>query len=167
VGLVLIGALVLILNQPAWAQAETPPEAAPAAPGRLGHGCGCGQNLGPVEREAAATALGMTADELSTQLWGGRSLAELAEKAGVDLQAVQEAVVTARQAAQKEALQQAVSDGKITQEQADWLLQGLDKGYLGKGSMMKHLPGGQGGGWRGGRFGLHRFAPPASPPTEP
>ncbi|MGC8827794.1 MAG: hypothetical protein ACP5TV_12420, partial [Anaerolineae bacterium] len=30
----------------------------------------------------------------------------------------------------KDAINQAVKDGKITQDEADWLLQGLEKGYL-------------------------------------
>ena len=43
---------------------------------------------------------------------------------------------------------QAVKDGTMTQEQADWLLQGLEKGYTGKGM------GGFDGGHRGGRGGM-------------
>jgi len=30
----------------------------------------------------------------------------------------------------KDAIQQAVEDGRMTQEQADWLLEGLEKGYF-------------------------------------
>src|SRR5574341_1407647 len=58
----------------------------------FGGGRGFGRGFcGQAGLEAAAKALGMTADELSTQLWGGRSLADLADKAGVDLQKVQDA----------------------------------------------------------------------------
>ena len=35
--------------------------------------------------------------------------------------------------AMKDKIAQAVKDGTITQEQADWLLQGLDKGYFSGG----------------------------------
>lgn len=70
----------------------------------------------------------MTPEELSTQLWGGRTLAELADKAGVDLQKVRDAVNQACVQALRDAIEQAVRDGRLTREQADWLLQGLDRG---------------------------------------
>ncbi|WP_352429049.1 hypothetical protein [Thermoflexus sp.] len=60
----------------------------------------------------------MTPEALATQLWGGRTLAELADRAGVDLQKVRDAV--------NQACVQAIQDAI---EQADWLLQGLDRGY--------------------------------------
>lgn len=99
--------------------------------GRGGFGCRglCGQ----AGLEAAAGALGMTADELSTQLWGGRTLADLAEAKGVDLQAVRDAVDAACQQATRDAIEQAVQDGRLSREQADWLLEGLDRGYWGSG----------------------------------
>jgi len=99
--------------------------------GRGGFGCRglCGQ----AGLEAAAKALGMTADELSTQLWGGRTLADLAEAKGVDLQAVRDAVEAACEQAIRDAIEQAVQDGRLSREQADWLLQGLDRGYWGPG----------------------------------
>ncbi|MCJ7668509.1 MAG: hypothetical protein MUP04_09590, partial [Anaerolineae bacterium] len=80
--------------------------------------------------EAAAEALGMTADELSTQLWGGRTLAD---KAGVDLQTVRDAVDAACQAATKDAIEQAVEDGDLSQEQADWMLEGLGLDFFPSG----------------------------------
>ena len=51
------------------------------------------------------------------------------------------------QAAMKAQIEQAVKDGKLTQEQADWLLQGVEKGYMpyGHGGMI----GGRGGMMRG------------------
>ncbi len=135
VGLVVVGVLVASMAGTALAQSETPPTPAPGAPpsgGRRGGGPGGMFGKGPqgqVWLEAAAEALGMTADELSTQLKGGATLASLADKAGVDLQTVRDAVKAAQLAAQKEAIQQAVTDGKVSQEQADWMLEGLDKGY--------------------------------------
>ncbi|MCJ7668031.1 MAG: hypothetical protein MUP04_07100, partial [Anaerolineae bacterium] len=66
------------------AQELTPTPPAPFGWGGRGHCFGFGGGLcGQAGLEAAAEALGMTADELSTQLWGGRTLAD---KAGVDLQ---------------------------------------------------------------------------------
>ena len=150
----LLGAAVVV---PALAQEPTP---TPKTYGWHGWGRGFGWGLcGQAGLEAAAKALGMTADELSTQLWGGRTLAELADKAGVDLQTVRDAVEAANLAAIKDAINQAVKDGYLTQEQADWLLKGMELGFM---------PGGWGRGFgRGmrGRFG--RFAPPSAPSTAP
>jgi hypothetical protein len=119
--------------------------------------------------EAAAELLGMTADELSTQLWGGRTLADLADKAGVDLQTLRDAVEAANQAAieaaMRDAIEQALENGYITQGQADWLLQGLEQGFfpMGRGFGLGHgMRGGFGHGMRGG-FGI--FAPQRSPST--
>lgn len=144
--LLVVGALSVAMTGTALAQEETPTPV-PFA----GHGFtrGMGGQLG---LEAAAEALGMTAEELSTQLWGGKTLAELAEAAGVDLQDVRDAVNAALEAAQREAIEQAVEDGTITREHADWLLQGLDNGYLG-GHGFGRL-GGRGGFRGSGGFGM-------------
>ncbi|MBN1399462.1 MAG: hypothetical protein JXA74_01420, partial [Anaerolineae bacterium] len=96
-----------------------------------------------------AEALGMTLNELSLQLWGGRSLADLAERAGVSLDDVQSAIETARQEVMRQALAQAVEDGRMTQEQADWILEGLEQGFGPRGGMMGR--GTPHGGLRGGR----------------
>ena len=97
-----------------------------------GRGPGFGRGLcGEAGQTALAEALGMTTDELSAQLWGGKTLANLADEAGVDLQTVQDAVNAACQTAMREAIEQAVEDGNMSREKADWLLEGLDKGYWG------------------------------------
>jgi hypothetical protein len=83
--------------------------------------------------EAAAEALGMTADELSAELWGGKTLSDLAEEKGVDIADVQAAVEAAQVAETKTAIEQAVTDGEITQAKADWLLEGLEADYWGPG----------------------------------
>lgn len=120
-----------------------------------GHGF-CGQ----AGLEAAAKALGMTTDELSTQLWGGKSLSDLADKAGVDLQTVQDAVTAACQQAARDAIEQAVTDGDITREHADWLLEGLDKGYWGGSDGDFSFGPREFGGWgRPGHFGLFGNTP--------
>jgi hypothetical protein len=121
------------------------------------HG-GSGRGLcGEAGLEAAAEALGMTADEMSTQLWGGRTLADMADEAGVELQAVRDAVEAACEQATRDAIEQAVEDGRLTREQADWLLEGLDNGYWGGG--FGHGFGfGRGRGFgRGGTFGSRGF----------
>jgi uncharacterized membrane protein len=137
-----------------------------------GHGFGFGRGVGgQAGLEAAAELLGMTADELSTQLWGGRTLADLADKAGVDLQTLRDAVEVANQAAMEAAMQdaieQALEDGSITQEQADWLLQGLEQGFFPMGhgfgfGFGRGMMGGFGHKMRGGFGG---FAPQRIPST--
>jgi len=124
---------------------------------------GRGRGLGQVELEAAAKVLGMTTDELSTALQGGKTLEQLAQDANVDVQAVKDAIQAAHVTEMRSRIQQAVTDGKITQENADWLLEGLDKGFIG-------VPDGFGfGGPHGPGFGPgNDQTPPAQPqPTQP
>jgi hypothetical protein len=141
VALLVVGALGVVVTGTAFAQESTPTPAP-----LYGHGFGRGMG-GEVGLEAAAEALGMTADELSLQMWGGKTLADLAEEKGVDLQDVQDAVNAALEQAQRDAIEQAVEDGTITREHADWLLEGLDNGYWG-------VPGASHMGGRGGFRGM-------------
>ena len=83
--------------------------------------------------DAMAKALNLTPTQLFEALHSGKTLDEIAKTQGVDLAKVQEAANAARVQAMKDKIAQAVKDGKMTQEQADWLLQGLEKGYTGKG----------------------------------
>jgi hypothetical protein len=129
VGLMVAGALSALLAGNVMAQDSTP---APDVPRWHGLARGLGPGIrDQVGLEAAAQALGMTSDELRLQLWGGRSLADLADKAGVDLQTVYDAVTAAGETAARDAIEQAVTDGRLTRAHADWLLQGLDNGWLG------------------------------------
>ncbi len=155
-GLLVVGALVIAMTGTALAQEETPtPEQKPY--GWHGWGRGFGRGIGgQVGLEAAAEALGMTADELSTQLWGGKTLADLAEEKGVDLQDVRDAVIAAQEQATRDAIEQAVEDGIITREHANWLLEGLDKGYWG-GRGFGGFGGCPGRGGFGGHGGFGRF----------
>jgi hypothetical protein len=109
--------------------------------------------------DAMAEALNLTPTQLFEELHSGKSLNEIAEAQGVDLAQLQEAANATRVQAMKDAIAQAVEDGKITQEQADWLLQGLDKGYMGKGW---HF--GFGHGMRGMR-GFGKWGPAPAPLT--
>lgn len=113
-----------------------------------GRGPGSGRGLGQVELEAAAKVLNMTADELSTALQSGKTLEQIASDAGVDFTKVQDAIQAAHATELRDRIQQAVTDGSITQENADWLLEGLDKGFIG-------VPGAFGlGGPHGGGHGI-------------
>jgi uncharacterized membrane protein len=95
------------------------------------------------EFDAAAEALGLTPNELFVELHdGGKTLTEIAEEKGVDITAVQDALNASRAEAQRQSIEQAVADGTMSQEQADWLLEGLEKGFMGGGHGMG--PGGFG-----------------------
>jgi hypothetical protein len=129
-----------------------------------GPGGGRGLRVGTPEFEAAAQALNMTSEELTTALQSGKTLEQIATDQGVDYADVQEAVQAAHVTELRDRIQQAVEDGTITQENADWLLEGLDKGFIG-------VPGAFG---LGGPHGGHGFGPgsdqnqPAQPqPTQP
>jgi hypothetical protein len=117
---------------------------------------GRGPRLGTAELEAASKVLNMTTDELTAELEGGKTLEQVAEDAGVDFADVQEAVQAAHATEMRTRIQQAVEDETITQENADWLLEGLDKGFIG-------APGGFG---FGGSHGPRPDQTPAAQPTE-
>jgi hypothetical protein len=113
--------------------------------------------------EAAAEVLGMTADELSAELWGGKTLSDIAEEKGVDIADVKAAVEAAQIAETKTAIEQAVTDGEIAQDKADWLLEGLEAGYWGpgaEGGFGFGMGPGMGHGGRGG-FGGPLSVPPS------
>ena len=107
-----------------------------------------GRGLSEAALEAAAEALGMTTDEVTTALQSGQTLKDLAEEAGVDIEDIRAAIQAVRETELRERIEQAVENGAITQEHADWLLEGLEKGFL-------HGPGGFGHG------------PKSPPPIEP
>lgn len=157
VGLLVVGAVAVLMTGIALAQEETPttPENTLPAPGMRGFGRGLGGETGLA---AAAEALGMTTEELSAELWAGKTLADIAEEKGIDLVELQATVQSAVQAAQVSAMQdainQAVEAGTITQENADWLLEGIEQGFIpgfgfGLGGRGGH---GRSGGMRGGEF---------------
>ncbi len=82
------------------------------------------QMLKPVsdaEWNATATALGMTADDLNSQLRNGQSVDALGSAKGVTAQHIKDVMVAAGQAE----VSSAVQDGTITQTEADTLDQGL------------------------------------------
>jgi hypothetical protein len=95
------------------AQADAVIEALQAAKPERGHGHGPG--IVHASLETAATALGVTTEELRTALRDGKSVADVAAEKGVDVQVVIDALVADAQ----ERIATAVSDGRITQAQAD------------------------------------------------
>ena len=77
-------------------------------------GAGFANNLTQVFDTAAST-IGITTDQLKTELQGGKSVAQVAQAHNVDVAKVKTAVL----ANAKTQLDQAVKDGKLTQAQAD------------------------------------------------
>lgn len=137
--------LVSVLATTALAQTETPTTPTPkATPFMKGWGF---MGRGWSEFDAVAKALNLTPTQLFEQLHSGKTLAEIAQAQGVDLQKLQDAAKAARLDAMKKSIEDAVTAGKITREQADWMLKGLENGW------------GFGFGRGGGRFGRGWFGP--------
>ena len=89
----------------------------PAGPGPGGH-FGIGPFHGGDDLTAAATYLGTTAGDLQSKLSSGQTLAQIADAtSGKSASGLIDALVTH----EKTELQQAVTDGKLTQTQADQL----------------------------------------------
>lgn len=117
-----------------------------------------GRGLDGAALEAVANVLDMSTDDLSAALENGQTIQELADAAGVDMQEIHDALSAFRAENMRERIAQAVQDGTMTQEKADWLLEGLDKGFL-EGPGFRFGPG----------FGVHpeKGVPAATPtPTE-
>lgn len=123
--LLVIGAVTAIGVTSVYAQSGT----STPLHGR-GPGDGRGPRMGQEELAAAANVLGMTTDELSTALQSGKTLEQIASDKGVDLQKVTDAINTAHREELRTRIQQGVTDGTISLDKANWLLEGLDKGYL-------------------------------------
>jgi formaldehyde-activating enzyme involved in methanogenesis len=111
-----------------------------------------------LERDALlAEALGMSVEDLEAAYADGETLSTLMSARGLDAATVRERLQTAYD----DALAQAVSDGVITQEQADEM-----DGRLGSGFGMPFGPGGRGAPRGRGRPGGFRGECPASPPSD-
>lgn len=160
-GVVLAAAmLVAALAIPALAQDPTPaPERRTTPRGWFGWGFGMRGDGFWENFDAMAEALGLTPEELFSELHSGKTLDEIAEEKGVDLQKVYDAMKASQVEAFKAEIEQAVKDGKLTREQADWLLKGLDLGMLSGKRGLFHGMG------RSFRFGGRGCAPGKGPIT--
>jgi lambda repressor-like predicted transcriptional regulator len=108
---VAVGLIASLVVGAALAQGSASPLATPQARTQPQAGPADGMN-------GIATLLGMTPDQIWAERVQGKTLADLAEEKGVDTQALVDALV----ASQKTMLDQAVSDNRLTQAQADkWL----------------------------------------------
>jgi hypothetical protein len=162
IGFLVIGAVAAIGVTSVYAQSPST-----ILPHGRGPGDGRGPGMGQAELDAAAQALGMTTDELSTALQGGKALEQLATEKGVDLQKVTDAINAAHREEIRTRIQQDLSDGMISQDKANWLLEGLNKGFLdepglGFGLRSPHGQNSQNGQGQG--FSpLPGLTPPAAP----
>lgn len=114
----------------------------------------------PYPRHGLAELLGLDRDQIHDRLQAGSTIEELAAEAGVDLEAFREEMQANRSENMRERIEQALADGEISQDQADWLLEGLEKGYLdspffragGRGRSGAGAEGTRTPGMRGGKF---------------
>jgi hypothetical protein len=107
--------------------------------------------------DTAADALGLTPEELFSELHAGNTLEEVVEEQGVEIETVQEALSAARDEALRDAIAQAVEDGRMSQDEANWRLEGLEQGYMsGRGFGHSFGPGMRGDP---GRFAPDGIAP--------
>lgn len=127
------------------------PANAPARGSQVQASAGDSLNLVTVDEAtmhaAIAEALGIGVAELEAALDAGETPATLAPALGVDYAVVQAAMA----AVHETAILRAVADGRITQEQADWLLShnGGQQGHGGTGSQRGRGAGGSGGSYGG------------------
>lgn len=167
-GLELIVVLVVSLIGVAFVFADEPTLTPEAPFGCRGRGFGFGGGSWTMF-DTMAEALGLTPEEFFAGLHAGKTLDEIAEAQGVEMEDVQDAIKAARVEAMREGIQQAVEDGRITQEQADWMLEGLEQGFfpMGRGFGSGHgMGGGFGHGMKmKGRSGS--FAPRSAPSVAP
>jgi hypothetical protein len=108
---------------------------------------------------AIAAEFGLTEEQLEQQHAAGKTMMDLASELGLKVEDFEAKMTAAR----TKALEQAVADGAITQEQADWMQQHMGP----KGMMGGFGKGGcKGGGMHGGSGigpGMRPFSPPAGP----
>jgi polyhydroxyalkanoate synthesis regulator phasin len=90
--------------------------------GPRGFGMGHGEFAAGAEINAAATKLGMTVQDLMTELRSGKTLADVAKEKNVSADDLKAAIITAITAQ----IDQAVTNGKLTQAQADQLKSNLN-----------------------------------------
>ena len=169
IGVLVAIVLVLGVVGTVFAQDPTPP-----ADGVCPYGGACdGSGYHGTMPEILAETLGMTAEELYAALADGQTIVELVEAQGVEMDALVEALIAPR----VEQLVQAVTDGYVTQEQADWMIEmmtthmawRLENFGLGFGSQGGFGGGGcgmMGSGSRGGRQGSRMGGRWSTPSTD-
>jgi hypothetical protein len=80
--------------------------------------------------DKAAETLGMTPTELFEALHAGNTLEEVAEAQGMEMEDLEGELEEAQAQRAREAIQAAVGEGTLSQEQADWMLEGIRLGFM-------------------------------------
>lgn len=120
--------VALLAVSPAAAQEEPPTDPTPGPRGP--YGTGLMSEYHEELHAATAEALGLTVAELDAELAAGKTMLEIAEEQGVDI----DTVLEARRDARATVLEALVADGVITQERADWMLERMEsRGAMGMG----------------------------------
>jgi hypothetical protein len=100
----------------------------------MGFGAPVAGSYGPMHEYMVATfaeTFALTPEALQARLDAGETMWQVAESQGYDLEAFRSLMLEAR----SEALQQAVEDGTITQDQAQWMSQRMNRmGGFGNGA---------------------------------
>lgn len=144
----LLGVIVLGVAGYAFAQTQTPPT--PWGPGmKSGRGGGMmggtGQGvLHDYMLKAWAEAFEMSPEELQARLNQGDTMSTIAQEKGLS----QEAFFQMMAGVRTKAIQAAVADGVITQQQAEWMLSHMNR--MGSGGFGARGGGNRGFGGRGG-----------------
>jgi hypothetical protein len=145
----LLGGL-LVVTQPDVSRAAEG-DATPAAPvttGQATYGAGLGLGLGRSMGgmiTSLSDMLGIDVADLRAERQAGKSLADIAAANGVDKDQLVEKATTARQ----QLLEEKVAAGQITQEQADYCLENMQKRVEQNLERTTVGPNGQGrGGWQ-------------------
>ena len=83
--------------------------------------------------DVIAELLGMNSGEVTQAIKDdGKSLQDLADEVGVDMQEIKDALSDLRTENVRERIETALDAGTLTEDEANWLLEGLDNGYLEK-----------------------------------
>lgn len=142
-GIAIVAVLAVALGSVSYVYAQSSTPQAPAngtGYGMMGRGARGGGMMGQAgtglihdEMVAAyAAKLGLSVDELNTRLANGETMAQIASSRGLTVEEFRTLMSDAR----AQAIDQAVKNGSITQEQADWMKQrgaGMMGGGRGRG----------------------------------
>ncbi|MCB8992126.1 MAG: hypothetical protein H6665_16000 [Ardenticatenaceae bacterium] len=122
--------------------------------GHGNHGAGMMGNFSLID--IVAQTLNLTVDQVWAELSTGMSIADLAADYDTDVQIIIDEALAQHQAA----LEAAVIDGTLTQEQADWMQANMESMI----TTRVYEPWGNTSGWGGGHGGCHggQFAPSGS-----
>ncbi len=119
--------------------------------------------MGTTAFDAAAQKLGMTTQALMTELRNGKTLADVAKEKNVSTDDLKAAIVTAVNAQ----IDKAVTDGKLTKDQADKIKAQVDKIDLTQSFGMGMRKGWGFGPGPNGFRGIRPFRGPRNPAPQP